>query len=186
MKIINLLPEEEAKELKLEVASHQLTRFFAIVASSLLVLFILAFGAKFFLKNEIGKDNNLIEDLQKQLSSANNQALEKQVVTLNGQIKTIKIIDQQHYYWSKALVELGNMSPSDFHLDTVTLDRGSGLITVSGVSDSRSSVITFWSNVKKSQYFSNINFPLTNLEEPSDTHFSFTFNINPDTIKTNE
>ena len=178
MKIINLLPQKELQELRYEYATGYILKFFTVLITSLVLFLLAAFITNLFIDTEISGTNTRITDLQRQLSTSNNQALEKEVVRLNTQMKNIKSFEQQHYYWSKALVEFGNLAPSDFHVDRLLVDRNTGKITVEGKADSRGSVLAFWSSVKKSSYFSNINFPLSNLEKPTDTPFTFTFSAN--------
>ncbi|MBX4204987.1 MAG: PilN domain-containing protein [Candidatus Doudnabacteria bacterium] len=184
MKITNLLPQSELKGLRLLLASKLLVKFFIVIAISLTAFFLMTMAVRFYIEGSITESQSRIGELQRQLSSSDNQALEKQVLNLNTQIRNIKSANQQHYYWSKALVELGNITPVGMHLNTLDVDRASGKLVVEGVSDNRDDVITFWSNVTKSSYFQNINFPLNNLESAADTEFTFTFSIKPETIKT--
>lgn len=184
MKIINLLPENEVKELQLRLASNQLLKFFVVIFISLAICFTGALVMRFYIEGSIAQTKVEVANLQQQLSSSNNQALEKQVKALNTQIRNVKAIDQQHYYWSKALVELSNVTPAGMHIDVVSADRASGQIQISGVADKRDLVLQFWSNVKKSNLFANIDFPLNNLERPTNTSFSFTFYVNTSVIAT--
>lgn len=182
MKQINLLPESELKELHLELASKQLLKFFSLLVISLLLLFVLGLATRYLIKTSISANDIQVEQLQKQLASSDNQALQKQLIDLNSKMKNLQLLNQKGYHWSEALTEIGNLSPADFHLDLLTLDRSTGEIVMNGTTDRRASVIDFWSAVHKSKYFSKINFPLNNLEKATDTPFTFTFYLNPETI----
>ncbi len=182
-KMINLLPESEVKELKLELASKQFLKFFSMIFITLLLFILASVVGKIWVSAEMSGDDSVISSLQSQLNSSDNQALQKEIVQLNGQIKNVKSFQQQHYAWSKVLTEIGNLSPSDFQLQLLTADKSNGQIVINGTAGKRDSVLQFWSNVKKSSYFQNINFPLTNLEQPTNTPFTFTFFINPAQIK---
>lgn len=186
MKQINLLPEAEVKELKLELASGLWLRFYTILGSTLVILLILGFVTRILISATIASNEAQIQQLRRQLTSSNNQALEKQVVDLNTQMRNLETLNRQHYYWSDALIELGNLSPADFHLDTVTLDRATGEVVVMGTADNRSSVLEFWSAVHKSKYFTRINFPLNNLQQAANTPFTFTFFINSEPLKSKQ
>jgi Tfp pilus assembly protein PilN len=182
MKQINLLPQTEARELKLTMASKQLLKFFALIAACLVLFGIAAFISRLFVQASITENQIQIDELQKKLSSSDNKKVEKEVVALNTQIHNLRAINQQHYYWSYALVELANLAPNSFHLDSVTFDRTTNQVVVVGTSDSRADVINFWAKVKKSNLFTNINFPLPNLEKPTESPFTFTFYVNPEAI----
>jgi len=177
MKTINLLPKAESSELAMELASRQILKFLVIAVGSLLIFLGLAFGIRIPINNEIAENDKQIANLQKELSTSGNLALQRQVVTLNSQMKNITTLTQKRNYWSKALIELGNLSPEGFHLDLASFDRASGQITITGTADNRSSVLNFWSNVKKSTLFKDINFPLNNLEKATDTPFTFSFTV---------
>jgi Tfp pilus assembly protein PilN len=138
---------------------------------------------RFYIEGSISEVKVEVADAQKQLGSSNNQVLQKEVASLNTQIHNAKNLKDQHYYWSQALAELGNITPDGMHLNTLDADRETGAISVVGVADRREDVIAFWSNVKKSSYFSNIDFPLNNLEKATDTPFSFDFSVNASSIQ---
>jgi len=184
MKVINLLPESELKELRLQLSSQQLLRFFVTIFITLVAFFLLSLAVRFYIEGSIAQTKTEVTQLQEQLSSSNNKALEKQVLALNTQIKNIRQVKEQKYYWSKALIELGNITPLGVHMNNMSFDRASGKIVVDGYADKREDVISFWSNVRKSSLFANINFPLNNLEKATNTPFTYTFLIKPEAIRT--
>jgi Tfp pilus assembly protein PilN len=183
MKFINLLPPDQIKDNRLELITIQLRNFWIWVAISLLVLFVLAFLSQVVISSGIKDTENQIMALSNSLQSADNRALEKQVAALNKEIDNIDNLQNQHYYWSDALVELGNIIPNELVVDILTLERDTGKVKIQGVSRERSAVLEFWANVKTSAYFNDINFPLANLEKDREVNFSYTFFINEDLIK---
>lgn len=183
MKTINLLPQPEQKEIKLELIAHQLLNFWFWIIGSMLLLFALSLVTTIRLRASIADTETEIIKSKEALSSAANQQLEKQVVNLNSEIDRVNLLRSQHYHWSNGLIELGNILPTDMVIDLLFLDRASGKVDISGIAKNRESVLKFWSDMHKSKYFQDINFPLPNLERASDTSFSFSFYIKPEQIK---
>jgi Tfp pilus assembly protein PilN len=183
MKTINLLPKSEQKELKLELISQKLLVFWIVVIVSLLGFFALTVGARFYLTSIIKETDKQIVENQKVLESSDYRDLQKEISTLNSNIKEIKNIESQHVYWSKALVELSNLIPPTMQLNQVTIDSASGKVTITGQAVDRESVIGLWASVIKSEYFKNIDFPLSNLEKAKNANFNYTFYVNKDKFK---
>jgi Tfp pilus assembly protein PilN len=182
-KTINLLPKSEQKEIHMELIAHQLTYFWLWIVMSLAVFFVLSVLSEIQLKSSVTATENAIAASQLTLKTSTNQQLEEQVLTLTEEIKTIDNLRDQHYYWSQALIELGNLFEDDVTLDLLTLERSKGKIYLTGTAGSRESILQFWADVHKSKYFKDINFPLTNLQRAADAPFNFTFYINEEEIK---
>lgn len=183
MKTINLLPKPEQRELQMQFLASQVFIFWFWVIVSLLVLYGFAFGIKTELKKNITETDRAIGTQKQVLRSQDNEKLKTEVVTLNNNIESIKKLRVQHYFWSNVLVELAQLSPADFKIDYVDISRETNKIAINGVSGTRESVLKFWSNVHKSTLLKNINFPLSNLEQPKDTPFSFIFYVDENEIK---
>ncbi|MBI2356203.1 MAG: PilN domain-containing protein [Candidatus Doudnabacteria bacterium] len=179
---VNLLPKSEQKEIRFELISRQLVNFWLWLVLSLVVLLILSLLAVFQLKLMARQVDGEIDKNRQALSSASNQELQKQVLLLNNEIGKINQLRESHYQWSEALIELGSIIPGDLVVDILTLDRISGKVEITGFAGDRESIIKFWSAMHKSQYFKNINFPLSNLEQARNAHYQFTFYINEDKI----
>ena len=176
-KTINLLPKPEQREIALELVVHQVRNFWIWIILSLMVLFGLGFLTRAKLAVSISGTKQAIESSKSELSSASTQQLEQQVLKLTNEINNVENIRSQHYYWSKGLIELADILPSDFLLNTLTLNRKTGQVAVSGVAGDRENILKFWSDMHKSKLFRDINFPLSNLEKAKEAGFSFSFYI---------
>jgi Tfp pilus assembly protein PilN len=183
MKLINLLPKSENRELKLTLLGQQLINFWIYVSLSLVVFFVLALAVNVFLRSEITKNNHEIESKKQELASSNTQQLEARVQALNNQIRAIDSLQENHYNWSQVMLELSRVTPEDVRLNLVNFERSTGKVEVTGNGATRDAVIEFWANVKKSKYFRNINFPFSNLEKDKNAQFEYSFYVNFDSIK---
>ncbi len=184
MKIINLLPKSEQKEVKLQFFAHSLLVFWLWALISIFVFLILTLLAKNYLVGVQIETANASDQQREILKSSDNEILKQQVSSLNQQINSIKNLKSQHVYWSKALSELANLFAFDIHMDLISIDRATGKVDVQGTAGSRESVLKFWADIHKSAYFKDINFPLSNLERATDDSFTFTFYANLDKLKT--
>ena len=180
MKQINLLPKSQQQEVKTQVLARKLVVFWIWVAGSLVVLLLLALATRLYLNREIASTQKQIDADKALLATSDYRGLQKEVISLNTDIGEIANLRAQHYEWSDALVQLANLVPPTMQLNTVTLDASTGAIQIAGQAKTRQDVIAFWQNVIKSQYFTNIDFPLTNLEKADLPAFTFTFYVNKD------
>jgi Tfp pilus assembly protein PilN len=183
MKLINLLPKTEQRELKLQSFADQLTMFFICAIVSVIFFGALAYTAKIYLESQMTATDSEIVLKKQELKTSDNELLKKQVETMNSQIAAIKNLQSQHYHWSAALNELAKLIPSDMVVDSLIADRVTGKVVMEGVSGTRDSVLLFWSNMHKSELFGDIDFPLPNLNFAENDPYEFTFFVVPEAIK---
>ena len=184
MKHVNLLPKTEQTELRFAFFSEKLLRFWIWAAVSLAIFFTLSFLSEFYLNGIMSSTQLSIVDNKVLLDSSDFRALQNEILVLNRDISEIANLQSRHYYWSKAFVEFANLVPADMQMDQVIFDSATGKIIISGQAKTRQSMLALWANVIKSEYFENINFPLTNLEKPENPDFTYTFFVKRDKFKT--
>ena len=182
MKIINLLPKQQQKAIKLELVFSQMLKFWVWIIASLVVFFGLIFATKFYLNHNITQTQNQITANQSVLNSSDYKDLQDQILQLNSSLREINNLRSQHYYWSQALIALSALIPKTVQLNQLTIDRSSGKVDITGQAATRDDVINIWSQVIKSDYFKNINFPLANLEKAKVADFTYTFYVKKDKI----
>jgi Tfp pilus assembly protein PilN len=183
MKVINLLPKEELKKIRLELTSGQIIKFWSAVVFVMVLLLLAAWGTSFYLKQQAVMLSQELEDKRAQLNTNETRRLESEVKMLNSQIKLVQDLRSNHYYWSRALIELVYMLDTDAVLTHASFDKATGQIVVQGRSGTRQGILNFWANVVKSDMFEKINFPLTNLERDVNADFTFTFYVKPEKLK---
>ncbi len=183
MKKINLLPKPEQQELKLQLFSQQLLKFWILIAASLVVFFLLTKATQIYLNRTVSDTQNKISQNKALLNSSDYRDLQRQILAINSNIKEIENLEDHHYYWSNALIELARLIPPNMQLNNIDFDSITGKIQINGQAQNRDAVIGLWSNIIKSEYFKNINFPLANLEKAKLPDFTYTFFINKDKFK---
>jgi Tfp pilus assembly protein PilN len=183
MKIINLLPREEQDQLRLDSTNNVVRRFWMTVLLCVVVFLGLGFAAQQYLHIAISNVDSEIDADKKLLESSDIKELQDQVVTLNRSLAEIKSIRNQQYQWSEVVMEISRIMPVRAQLNSLMMDRDTGEVTILGRAENRDVVLEVWSNLKKSAMFSEVNFPLPNLDRPTDSNFTYTFTVNVDKIK---
>lgn len=184
MKIINLLPQDAQRKVTLEFVFNRVLTFWILVIVSLLVFLAMAFAAKVYLQRINSQTDTLITENEAILNSADFKGLQDEILTLTGDIKEINNLRSHHYYWSKALIALADLTPTSVQLNQATLDRETGRVDIAGQALTREDVIELWSRIIKSEHFKGINFPLANLERATIANFTFTFYLKVDKVMT--
>jgi Tfp pilus assembly protein PilN len=180
MKTVNLLPKSQKKELELEFISHQIVVFWVLVVITLVLFIGIAWVFKFYVAQVIATNDRLISESRKQLASAEYKDLHDQIIALNGSVAEIKNVNTHHYNWSKALLKISDLVQPTIQLNQLNFDATTGKVDITGQAKTRQDVIDLWASIKKSEYFTKINFPLTNLEKPEDANFTYSFYTNKD------
>ncbi len=183
MKRINLLPKTQQQEVRLQLFANRFILFWLGILISLAIFLIALVAGRVYLTGKSEEVSTSAAAKQQLLQSSDNESLTRQIRQLNDQIDNFKTLNANHYYWSKALIELGNLLPPDVAVDLLTLERTTGQVDIKATAGTRDSMLTFWSRLHKSDYFKNINFPLSNLNLPVNDPFTFQFEIKPEVIK---
>ena len=160
------------------MTAYQLTNFFLLVIVAIAIAVAASILAQVYLKQKTSTLAQRISSQKALLTSSDNRELERQVIDLNNEIKTIESLNQNHYAWSKTMTELARLLPSDMRVTTLSIDRETGKLAISGTADNRDSVLRFWMVAKKSSFIKEIDFPLSNLEKPTTASYNFSMNIN--------
>jgi Tfp pilus assembly protein PilN len=186
MKIINLLPKEEQAQLKLDLVHHQLRVFWTVIFLSLVVFAGIGFGVQQYLKIEMKKTQDEIRINQVKLESSDIKALQDQVLALNQNIREIKNIRKQQYRWSDVMMEIARILPPQAQINSLQMDRATGKVVIMGKAETRQVVLDTWAQLKKTEMFKDVNFPLPNLEKPTDSNFTYTFYVDLSKIREND
>lgn len=186
MKIINLLPKDEQEQLRLDLVNHQLRTFWFIVVISLVIFGGIGLGTQQYLKYALKKVERDIVSTRAKLETADIRATQNQVLKLNENVTEIENIRSQQNKWSEVLLEIARITPDGVQMNSIQIERATGQVDLLGKALDRDTVIEMWANIKKSEMFYDVNFPLPNLEKPEDANFTYTFYIHMDKIKANE
>jgi len=179
MKTINLLPKIRQQELYYDGILQNILMVIILSACSFGLVFVLQFGAKFYLQNQLASTKNSIEQLKNQVNKEDNAVLKQQITQINNTVLDYKNLAAAAPQWSRLIKAFAPLPPSNVQINSFVVDS-SKTVTINGFSPSREGVIQLYNNIlKDSEHFSNIDYPFENVAHATDVSFHFTFNIQP-------
>ena len=178
---LNLLPPSEKNLLNLE----QIQRWALLYGGSLLLMalgFTAILGLVWF--SILVQLKNYSQSLQNIGASFQGQSVDRQkqlTLNLNQYLEKINNVQQNHKYYSAALVALANIIPAGARLDGLSIDE-KNQVSLTGFAPQRTQVLLLQDALTKSQFFTKVEKPLANLTKPADIDFNFKFTIKPDKL----
>lgn len=168
MLLINLLPQETKKELKLLNIYGLIKKIiFLIILMTIFITAIIVFG-KILLKTQINTSSLVVYN--KNNTSDNISAIQKQV-------EMAKTIESSEPNWPKTIESvLASIDPSISVL-SMKIDKDSSSIEITGVAKTREDLLNFKKSLESNTNYSNIDFPIRNLSEKQNINFSVKMNF---------
>lgn len=182
-KHINLLPPSEQKQNLLEATNQQLTSFGAWLVVSLISLVLILLTAQILLSTQLNGARATILTRNAELKNLEETFLQEDIKRLNTDLANFQTLRRQDLNWSGVFQEFARLLPRDVRLDKLSVSREKYLVVASGHAGTRDSVLALRRNLLDSEYFRNINFPLSNLEKPTDLDWSYQFYINQEKLR---
>jgi len=184
MRTINLLPKPRQQEI---YYSSLLSGLWTVVILSLFsfaLVFLVQFGAKFYLAAEAASVSNQIAQLKIQVDKNDNAAVRQQVQAANNIISDYNTLEQNAPKWSKVIKAFAVLPPPGVQITNFTVDDVNKTVTINGLSQTRDLVIELYNNIlHDDKNFYRVDYPLDNLVSPTDVNFHFTFLVRDDLLK---
>ena len=174
---INLLPLQQKKRLELKA-------FYQNIISSgfilfLLILFLIVFLAGFLIFLHFkyqAIENRIIVEQSKIIQTETVKGMEKKVRELNKELEELEKIQAERSNLYSILDNISQNLLIGVRVYSLEINRNSGMITVTGFSPTRENLLTIKKILENSPNYKNIDFPLSNLANPKDINFKFSFN----------
>lgn len=174
-KTINLLPP---KWVKIYKEKHDKSRIMTLaVVSSLIIwgcLLVTSFfyfwfsrQAKIFEQNVIQTKESLPKEILAKVSLVNR--LSSKILTITGLQTDPQLVTAQ----------INEVKPAGITITGTKMDLEIGRITISGVSNTRKTLIEFKENLEASDYFSKISLPISSLVQEENLNFDINMIYNP-------
>ncbi len=172
---INLLPPAEQQELRTLRLSGNVKDFGIWLCLTLAITAMLFVAIRFYLNGELENSQGRLATEKELLDNVENSAFREDLDRFNSELADSQTLQSKQNKFSEVLIEIAQKIPKDITLDTFALDEKTGRIEIGGKAGSRDSVLSFRRSILDSERFTNINFPLSNLEKPRDLiwHYSF-------------
>ena len=182
LKYINLLPPAEQQKNKVEDVSRQIQDFGIWIVLSLAVLAVVFFVAELFLRGQMQSAAENMAAATGSLNSIHSSSVKKEVEIFNKNLNNFQSLGKQHENWSRIFNELALALPVDVIVDSLVIDREGHKVEAAGHAGKRTSVLKLRQNILASEYFTNINFPLSNLEKAAGPAWKYRFYIKPEKL----
>lgn len=173
---LNLLPIEEKKKIKLEFLQCNIIFSGSFLVLLILILVLILSGSLIFLNSKlrsIGQETML--EQSKIVQTETVKSIEKKVKELNLQLTDLdKIIKNQSNFYNILLdIVPGLLSKVDVY--TIDMEKETKIITITGYSATRENLQLIKKTLESSTRYKNIDFPISNLTNPKDINFRFSF-----------
>jgi hypothetical protein len=170
---LNILPEKNKKELKINFIFEKiinifyLATFLFLAASILLMLSNLTLG--FNISN--AKNNNMGYDKK-------NEDVYTQIDDLNKKLEIVDGMQKNHIEWTKIIDFLMENNNSDITFSYMSISKETeAKLNLKGFAKTRDSLLTLKKAMENSLIFEKIDFPLQNILEKNDISFIINANI---------
>lgn len=103
------------------------------------------------------------------------EELEADIAAINQLSRRISDIENvQPYEFFDVLTELALLMPAGTNLTRITFSRNSDSVTIEGHAEQRTQVIALEDALRASEFFGEVDAPLSNLLQPTNINFKFT------------
>ena len=168
----------------MERYNFQVINFGVWLVMSFLIMILFLFASGLYLSSSLNYYDQQISSKTEELARLEQTPVQKEAERLNSVLINFKTIAGQDMQWSPYLTELARVLPVDVSIDSLVIDRETKKVEVAGRAATRESVLKLRDNILASNYFENINFPLSNLQAPRDVMWKYKFYLkNPIGVK---
>lgn len=146
----NLLPDAKMAHVKASRTRNLVVSvaFLASAVSVALVLIVLL-AVEGVQKKQLSSADNNVKKYSSQLKNIPNV---NKIITVQNQLKTLITLHQSKHLSSRIFSYLSEVTPTDVHINQLSIDFGLGSMQISGTSNSQQSVNTFIDTLKFTTY----------------------------------
>lgn len=176
MLTLNLLPEYQKKEIRLEYIFHKILFLGAGIVVILGLLIVFIFITKIIIQN---KFKDLGEKIKAELLTQKLLEVEEKELEIKRFNRLLLVIDEINELgnrWSWILETLAEYIPKGARLSQIQIDK-TAKITINGLSPTRDKVLTIKDSLESSPLFTDIYSPRSNLVKKKDIDFFFSFRL---------
>lgn len=182
--MINLLPQEEKLELKLEVKKR-----IALILSFLAIFFIfclslILFGVEYYIREEKYYQENFIKEFQRQQNIPELEDIQNKLISFNKTLAKIDFFYSKKIYFSDIIEKIAEIIPQKSYLKNLSLDSLPGdpgkkevKIFISGFVSERDDLFTFKKALEQEPGAKEIFFPPSDWTQPRNIDFQANFKI---------
>jgi Tfp pilus assembly protein PilN len=162
---INLLPEKEKRALKKERLYQSIFISVLIICLVSAVIGLELFLAKRTLENSLSLYTLMIKREEDEVTEKTKR--------INSELLAIDEIQNNYFEITPILISLSEITPKNSYIKFFSFDKEKKEFQIKGWAKSRSDLLEFQNNLEKSKFFTEIEYPLSNLLKEEDIDFEF-------------
>jgi len=179
---LNLLPPKEKEALRLAQIPRGIWAWTAALALALTFFLVFLAAVYFSAAGELKSTQENYRLIQESSQGKDLKSQQDLIKNFNSQLVQIASLQENHRYYSRALIEILNLMPSGIRLENLTVNE-KNQVTLSGFASSREKIIVFKDALEKSAKFTNMENPLSNLLKQTNINFYFKFDLTSQILK---
>lgn len=173
---MNLLPFEQGKRVKLGIFYQKIFSSGLVLILLILILILFLGGGLIFLNYQYQTITRQITIEQSRIIQTETvKGMEGKVGELNNELLDLRKIERERSNLYQVLDNISRSLLDEVKVNTLEIDRQSKKITVSGHALTRENLLKIKQILETESSYKDINFPLSNLANPIDIDFYFSF-----------
>jgi type IV pilus assembly protein PilM len=180
---INLLPKSLKESLSNKKSAFTVAAVsFCLTIISVFISLSLTFG--YFetstARANLAAEKQAIENL---VNLDRYQDMRVKIEEFNQEVEALTQIDQSIFSMPETLDNLLRLVPVNIKLYSIKYNSLSHVVTLTGLSDDRSDLLTLTSNLENSDLVTSVNSPRSNFDQKNNITFQVTVHLNPNQLK---
>lgn len=178
---LNLLPPQEKEVLALERIQRWIVLYGSAIFGILLIFVSLLTIIWIFITIQLKSVTSNLDSIQSSFKGQDLITQQTAVASLNSYLEKIDAIQKNQKNYSNLIIFLAGIIPAGVRLDTLSLNEQNE-VSLNGFAQRRELVVSLKDALEKSELFSNIESPLSNLVKETDINFYFKFKLQPNAL----
>ena len=171
----NLLPPGEKKELEI-MHLNQILVFLLIRIFFIMIIFIILLTSAYFsLFILLNMQEKLVQAEKDDSSFQKIVEIEEEINGTNKLLKKISGKQKELKPIAPLMKEISEIVPERIYLTYFSYQKEDSLITINGRSETREDLLVMENDLNESEYFEDVDLPLSNLIRQTDLDFKITF-----------
>lgn len=177
--MINLLPPEEKKKLFYKKLEKLVIIWGEILLIFLVCLILVLFSIKTYIVGQVESKIIILDQIKEGYENSNTQNLQQTIKNYNEKLSQIKNFYENQTHFAESIEEIAKIKPPEIYFTILSLKMsGNGIIfSISGFSETRTSLVLFRENLESKPGIENINFSPLSWVKTADIDFQVTFDF---------
>jgi hypothetical protein len=169
---INLIPEEEKRELRVFDIYLMIRNIIYIILIGVIFIAFILLVTKFYLQNYF---NRIVS--QTYITAGLSQFSSNEIKKFNEEFEIVKEVQDNFVAWSNLFLNLGKMVNEGITIAKLDINKKNLEIKIMGTARNRDDLIKFKDNLDLSGYFNAFEIPLSTLLQRENINFNFTLKL---------